>query len=691
MNCKLNFVALSVLSCLGLSATAQEQEVEHILVTSDFREQKIQQSPKSITVVAEQDIEQRQAQTLEEILNLAPNLNFNSGAGRGRYVQIRGLGERSQFAEPMNPSVGILVDDMDFSGIAGVGTLFDVEQVEILRGPQGTEFGAGAMAGAVKVKTKDPSDAPEGKIAMSLAENNTWSLGAAYGDAITDKLFYRVAAEQYKSDGFVENIHLNRDDTDNLDELTTRLKLRYLASENLTLDFGYQYFDIDNGYDAFSLDNDNKTRSDQPGFDRQKTHALSFKADWDSEQGQVLLIANSSRSDVDYGYDEDWTFVGINPESEYSSTDHYFRERDTDSLDLRLISSEDKKLFNGSTDWVLGVYVKQTDEELLRQHTFASADFNATYELDTQAIYAQLDTQLTEKLVLTSGLRVERASIDYRDSTAFVESEEDTMLGGKLVLQYNQTEDLSVYASVNRGYKLGGFNTDQRLAEQNRVFKPEFNWNYEVGMKRDLFDNTGYVRFALFFTDRKDSQVSDFVTEQIGDTGATSFIDAVINADVGRNYGMELESSFQLTDNINVFANLGLLNAKVEQRLNAKGELVPERDLAQAPSYTFNIGTKIDIMDNVFLRIEADGKDEYFFSDGHNEKSNSFTLVNARLTYQLDEWSLALWGKNLFDREYYVRGFGGFSNDPRDDYANAQPYYQIGDGRMLGVSANYQF
>ena len=119
-------------------------------------------------------------------------------------------------------------------------------------------------------------------------------------------MFYRVAAEQYKSDGFVENIHLNRDDTDNLDELTTRLKLRYLASENLTLDFGYQYFDIDNGYDVFSLDNDNKTRSDNPGFDRQKTHALSFKADWDSEHGQVLLIANSSRSDVDYGYDEDW-------------------------------------------------------------------------------------------------------------------------------------------------------------------------------------------------------------------------------------------------------------------------------------------------------------------------------------------------------------------------------------------------
>ena len=95
------------------------------------------------------------------------------------------------------------------------------------------------------------------------------------------------------------------------------------------------------------------------------------------------------------------TFVGFNP-NEYSSTDHYFRERDTDSVDLRLLSSEDKKLFNGTTDWVVGLYVKQTDEDLLRQYTFASGDFRARYELDTQAAYAQLDTQLTERLILTS-------------------------------------------------------------------------------------------------------------------------------------------------------------------------------------------------------------------------------------------------------------------------------------------------
>lgn len=689
MNFKPNFVALSVLSCLSVPAMAQTQDIEHILVTSDFRLQSLQHTPKSLTLVSEQDIQQRQAQALEEILNLAPNVNFNSGAGRGRYIQIRGIGERSQFKEPSNPSVGVLVDDMDFSGIGGVGTLFDVEQVEILRGPQGTEFGAGAMAGVVKVKTKGPSDSPQGQVSLSLAEKNTWNLGAAYGDAINDQWQYRVAVEQFKSDGFIENIHLNRDDTDNLDELTSRLKLRYLASERLTLDFSYQYFDIDNGYDAFSLDNDSRTRSDKPGFDRQKTHAYSVNADWKLDWANVKAIANISRSDMDYGFDEDWTYVGFSP-NEYVSTDYYFRERDTNSLDIRMLSNDASKIFSDTTQWVAGIYWRETDENLLRQHTFNSPDFTSDYQPRTLALYGQLNSQLSTDWSLTLGLRAERSSIDYRDNTGFSDKVEDTMIGGKLVLEYQASDDTNLYASINRGYKLGGVNPDKRVAPALRVYAPEFNWNYEFGIKRNYMQGRGYMRFAAFYVDRSDTQVNDFDVQKRAD-GTPDFLDIIGNADVGKNYGIELENQWQTSDRVQVFLNLGLLETEFGGYTNAKGELVKKRDLAQAPGYTFNVGTKIDITDTLFLRIEADGKDAYFFSDGHDGKSNSYTLVNTRLQYQMDEWTLALWGKNLFDREYYVRGFGGFSNDPRDNYANPQPYYQVADGRMIGISANFQF
>ena len=134
----LSAVFSSAMAQPSAAARDTEQEIERITVTSDFRQQSLLSFAASTSVIGEQLIEQRQAQHLEEVLNLAANVNFAAGASRGRFVQIRGIGERSQFAEPINPRVGFLIDDVDLSGTVGVGTLFDVEQVEILRGPQPT-------------------------------------------------------------------------------------------------------------------------------------------------------------------------------------------------------------------------------------------------------------------------------------------------------------------------------------------------------------------------------------------------------------------------------------------------------------------------------------------------------------------------------------------------------------------------
>lgn len=118
-----------------------------IVVTADFRRTGLFDLAGSATVIDAETIDQREAGHLDQILNLAPNVNFSSGASRGRFFQIRGIGERSQFVEPMNPSVGLLVDGIDMSGIGGAATTLDIEQIEILRGPQGTLLGANAWPG----------------------------------------------------------------------------------------------------------------------------------------------------------------------------------------------------------------------------------------------------------------------------------------------------------------------------------------------------------------------------------------------------------------------------------------------------------------------------------------------------------------------------------------------------------------
>jgi outer membrane receptor protein involved in Fe transport len=123
------------LSLLAINSTA-EQTIEEIIVTSDFRDLSLLETAASITILDDSKISQRNAKHLEQLLNMAPNVNFSSGASRGKFIQIRGIGERSQFIEPLNPSVGILVDGIDFTGIAGAATTMDTKQVEILRGPQ---------------------------------------------------------------------------------------------------------------------------------------------------------------------------------------------------------------------------------------------------------------------------------------------------------------------------------------------------------------------------------------------------------------------------------------------------------------------------------------------------------------------------------------------------------------------------
>ena len=683
---------LSLAFLIAFPATSAEEQqnndIERIIVSSDFRGKDLQNLAASVSVLPEALIETRQAQHLEDMLNVAANVNFASGASRGRFVQIRGIGERSQFAEPINPSVGFVVDDFDFSGIAGVGTLFDVEQVEILRGPQATEFGANAMAGMVKIKTAEADENQTSKFTATAAENNTWSVGGATGGAITDNVFFRVAAQQYKSDGFIENIYLNRDDTSDYDEFTGRVKVKYQISDDSSLDLSYQRFDIDNGYDDFSLDNDGKTRSDEPGFDRHETDALGAKWQQNLGFGKLVTIVNHSTSELAYGYDEDWTFVGFHP-WEYRSTDFYYRDRDTSSVDIRLLSDPSSALFAGRTSWVIGVYGQNTEEKLRREYTFADADFSSTYEPESRAVYINTETQLSDSLSLQIGLRADNYQIDYQDSNGFTNTTDETMVGGKLVLE-QAINTANVYLSVSRGYKAGGFNPDERVSDDKRIFDPEYNWNYEVGVKGRMPELNGVVRLAAFYMDREDTQISDFDV-LIREDGTADFIDIIDNADVGKNWGLEIESAFQLTDAWRINANAGYLRASFEGYELANGTFVEKQQQAQAPRYTFSIASDYSVTENLSWYLQAEGKDEFRFSDGHDELSRSFVLVNTSVNYRWDDWKVSLWAKNLFDREYYVRGFGGFSNDPRDFYETPEPYFQLGNGRQAGVTINYNF
>ena len=675
--------------------TAQQtKSLPEIIVTADFRAGELQTIPASLTVMTEELIKARSAQHLEDIINLAPNVNFSSGSSRARFFQIRGIGERSQFSQPINPSVGFIIDGVDFSGIGTAATMFDVEQVEVLRGPQGTRYGANALAGLINIRTKAPTDSLEAAVEATVAEYDTYSLGAAVsGPLVKNKILARLAVQQYESDGFIDNTYLNRDDSNNRDEFTTRAKLRFLVSDDLTVDASLLHADIDNGFDAFSLDHDRKTRSDQPGHDRQRSTALGVDINWNvSEAFRVEGLLSLAESDLEYGYDEDWTYIGFHPD-EYSSFDNYNRDRDNYSVELRLLSNEAGKLFNNSTDWVVGVYHLAKDEQLERQYTYLAQDFSSDYDTANSAIYGQLDIALSEKLTLITGLRFEQWQADYQDSNTLAIDSDENLWGGKLGLDYQLNDQQLVYGILSQGYKAGGVNTDGSLPDDQRDFETETMLILEGGLKSQWLDNRLYTQLSIFYAQRDDQQVKSSYMISRPDS-STEFVDYVENAAEGNNYGLEAELTWQATDQLQVFANLGLLETEFDEYFAPATQVDPGgldlsgREQAHAPAYQFALGGRYDFSSGWFVRGEIEGKDSFYYSDRHNAQSDAYELLNMRLGYDATQWSAALWVRNLTDEDYTVRGFGSFGNDPRDGYTPGV-YEQLGEPRVVGISLNW--
>ena len=663
-------------------------DIERVIVSGDFRQTTLDQLSASATILDQERLRSRQPSHIDSVLNSIPNVNFAAGASRGRFVQIRGIGERSQFAEPINPSVSFIVDEFDFSGLAAAGLIFDTKQLEVYRGPQATLYGTGALAGAVKLSSNDVgSDAPD-YVEARIGNKESYRIEGATGDDINTDWGYRVALVHNRSDGFVENTFLNRSDTANIDETALRFAVEGSVDERTTLALTYRWYDIDNGYDAFSLDNDNKTLSDEPGFDEHQTHAVSARSTTNTAAGDFILIATHASHNIAYGYDEDWTFTGFHPWG-YTSFDAYYRDVETQTGEMRFVSSDSAALFDGMTDWTIGVFYKNTEEKLLRQYTYLDSDFASEYTPTTTAIYAQTESRLNENLVLVAGLRVENYDFDYADNNQLTRAFDTTMVGGKIALQYTQGDHF-YYGSISRGYKGAGFNPDSRVNDNQRFFDEEYNWNYEVGVKGPLLTPDLIARAAIFYMDRKDTQVSDFdvITR---DDGTAGFVDIIDNADLATNKGAELELSWIASDAWQLDASVGYLSATFEGYTLADGTEVSEQRQAQSPKWTANLYSEYALTDNMLWRVDVDYKSEYRFSDGHDVTSPSTTLVNSEVVVLHGDWQTSLWVQNAFDREYYTRGFGGFSNDPRDEYAFDEPYYQIGNGRQFGVTVKYAF
>ena len=661
--------------------------LEEIIVSASLRDETALEIPASITVLPEAALQAAGLQHFEDVLALVPNLNWSGGTSRPRFFQVRGIGELEQYQGAPNPSVGFLIDEIDLSGVGMPATLFDVEQVEVLRGPQGTRYGANALAGLIKLKTRDATPEPELLTEVMGGEHDTWSAGLAGGGALGESgSAWRLAAQRFSSDGFMRNAWLGRDDTNGRDESTLRGKMRLELPSEWRIDLAALYVDLDNGFDGFSLDNSRTTLSDRPGRDGQRTRGVSARAVGDVAGGYTLTSTSAyAWSDSIYSFDGDWANDAYWGEyAPYDYFSRYARERSTLSEDLRLEGRA-----GAAVEWIAGVYVLRLDEDALQRDYFAEEllrdPLRSEYSATSLAGYGEAEWQLPHGLSLTFGLRVETRSADYQDSAGASFDPRDTMVGGQLSLQGAFGERSLWYTTVSRGYKAGGFNIGQFVPDDRRQFAPEFLWNAEAGVR--FADPQAPVQgeLAVFHMWREEQQVATSFQLDPGDP--LSYVFYTDNAARGRNYGLEASGSWQPLEQLTFGASLGLLHSEYLGYSYGDRDL-DGREQAHAPGYQYSLSAQWGGREGWMARTDLSGTDAFYFDASHDQRSDPYTLLNLKAGYARGPWAAHVWARNVTDEEYAVRGFY-FGLEP-PDYAN-KLYVQRGDGRLVGVTFQWRW
>jgi outer membrane receptor protein involved in Fe transport len=701
------FGPLTVYFLLARPAVSAEDTLEEIVVTAGLRSTSVAELPQSVTVIGQGTLRDAGVQHFEDVLGLIPDLNWAGGTSRPRFFQLRGIGEVEQYQGAPNPSVAFLIDDIDFSGVGMPATLFDTRQIEVLRGPQGTAYGANALAGLISVRTVDPGSDFELNSEVTGADYDTRAASLAIGDGFAGgSAGWRLVAQQYLSNGFRHNAYLNENSTNGYDEGTLRGKLRWQLTDTLRADLTLMHVNINNGYDGWSIYNTYTTYSNQPGRDAQLSNGAALRlVDSIHGLGELRSVTSAANSKITYSFDGDWgndpywtATTGFAP-YDYFQSDN--RNRRTLAEDLRLTGDPSRALF-GRVRWLVGVYalrLTESDSQAFTWNAFdagpvgtpgaGSSALNSKYSATNVALYGSLDADLGPRATLSGGLRVEQRQARYADSadvqTPFP-NQTNHMIGGNLSWQLRTGDGEHVYVTLARGYKGGGFNIGSQILSEQRSFGPESLWSIETGFKYAQGDSPLELQTDLFYMRRQNMQV--YLSQQLQQNNPLDYVFYTQNASNGENYGLEGEAAFRLNSRWQLSGSASLLRTRY---LGVSGSFaglgLDGRAQPFAPSYKLSAAVEYHHPAGWFARLDASAIGSFYYYTSDAQSSSAYNLENVRIGRKRGSWTTSIWVRNLFDARYAQQGFYFGLIPPT--FPN-QSFLQLGDPRQVGITVNYE-
>jgi iron complex outermembrane receptor protein len=662
----------------GGSPASAETQIEEITVTARKREENSQKIPQSISVFTRKQIEDTGISDVADISLLTPNVHMKQGASTNLVI-IRGISNDADF---IHSTTGLYIDDVAYSlNFMHNPTLFDIERIEVLRGPQGTLYGKNSESGVVNIITRKPGNQVAGKVFTEIGaydpeHGSAMSYRAGLnlsGPIVPDRFFMSIAGEYETSDGYILNSYTGNDRAAEIDHKNGRLKALWTPSDRLDISMTADVTDISDG-------NGNKRYNE--GVWKTDPHEIRYDADNNiieqSGNGQTLKVefqADSFNllSITGRRYYKNHMLRDADLRSTDAGVNDLFYSSDMISQEFRVLSPED----NGPVHWLGGIYLFREENDTDLDMPTLKTVRNTDVESLGYALFGQGTLTLFERLHLTAGLRYgvddQDASMRYTDAatTTFEKSIDESVLLPKFSVGYDIRPGMMAYATVSRGYNAGGFNTAYATGTDNFSYDAEYTWNYELGLKSAWFDNRLTANLALFYISIDDKQVAEYD----GVTDSTY----ILNAAQAHSQGFEFEVHARPVRGLDLFGGIGFTKVVFDKWDTDDGDYA-DKDFPNAPEITANIGAQYRHSSGFMGRIDVSVSDGYYSDAANTQWLGGKTLVGLRAGYEAENYDIMLWCKNLFNQDYQTIGF-------------ARKFDQVVDGapRMFGVTLTYYF
>jgi len=639
-----------------------------VITLARRRIENMQTTPESIIAITSEDIENSGIKGLPDFLSAIPNASFTSSQNIGtNSLTVRGITQLRNAEAP----VAVIIDGVNILNPSMLDQeMFDIEQIELIKGPQGALYGRNAIGGVLNIITKKPTNTFSNFIKLGYANGNTFNtvLGSS-GPIIKNKLLYRIAASYNNSDGLIENDFLHQK-VDFYNNKSARAQLIYNITNNFSADIIVNYTKTEGGAVYYTIGNSPLLESlgGNNGVTDTLTADNTSINPMEDELGESLRTIADGSIRLNYAL----PFGRITSTTAYSKIDYDLNSEGI-SQEIRLSSNTNKKL-----SWVFGANYQIAERELKTLGEMSSAgafagmfglpqtDFEKevlypildAQELNintTLAFFGQASYKLGDNTEFAVGLRYDS---DIREQTNLVDNSirkhTFTRFQPKVNFSYQVTPRIFSFVSYGSGYRSGGFNAPT-IIRYPELYEAEYTNNYELGIKTNWLNNRVIANFDVFFIDFKNTQM--YLVELDGGG------QIIVNLGSTQNIGAELDMKFRLTKNLDLYLSGGVINPKITETGSSipeslssdfTGNYSPQVNLNNTNS-TIQYSVPLNKKNTILIRAEHEHRGKLYWHPDNVDVQPATEFLNFRTYFKHKakyDWQIGIFVNNLLDVNY---------------------------------------